>query len=222
MGEKQMVLSSRDKVMVICDYRESEVGEILKKIGATVNEMDLECGDFVCSKRVVIERKSYDDFISSIIDGRIFEQASELKKNFEKPIILMEGYSTRKINENSLKAAIASLVIDFGISLISTRNELDTAKIIYWIAKKEQEEKKFALAFKVGKKPEDKEKIKEFIVSSIPGISTVLSKRLLEKFGSVEKVFSAGEDELRSVKGIGEKLAKKIRKILTEKYEVKS
>ncbi|MEM5879670.1 MAG: ERCC4 domain-containing protein [Candidatus Aenigmatarchaeota archaeon] len=222
MKEKQMLLGSGEKVMVICDYREKEVSGALKKIGLIVNEMALECGDFICSKRVAIERKSYDDFISSIVDGRIFEQASELKKNFEKPIILIEGYSTREINENSLKAAIASLLIDFGISLISTRNQLDTAKTIYWIAKKEQEEKKFALAFKIGKKPEDGKKIKEFIVSSIPGISTVLSKRLLEKFGSVEKVFSASEEELKSVKGIGKKLAKKIKKILSEKYEVKT
>ncbi|MEM5766442.1 MAG: ERCC4 domain-containing protein [Candidatus Aenigmatarchaeota archaeon] len=222
MCEKQTILNSKEKVVIICDYREKGVNEVLKKTGAIVNEMNLECGDFICSKRVVIERKSYDDFISSIFNGRIFEQASKLKKNFEKPIILIEGYSTREINENSLKATIASLVIDFGISLISTRNELDTAKTIYWIARKEQEEKKFGLAFKVGKKPEDLNKIKEFIVSGIPGISTVLSKRLLEKFGSVEKVFSADEKELKSVKGIGEKLAKKIKKILTEKYEVKT
>lgn len=221
MSEKQLLLNPKGKIVIVCDYREKEVNEALKKMGAIVKEMDLECGDFICSKRVAIERKTYDDFISSIVDGRIFEQASELKKNFEKPIVLIEGYSTREINENALKAAIASLVVDFGITLISTRNQLDTAKTIYWIAKKEQEEKKFALAFKVGKKPEDGNKVKEFIVSSIPGVSTVLSKRLLERFGSVEKVFSASEEELKSVKGIGEKLAKKIRKILTEKYEVK-
>ncbi|MEM5772888.1 MAG: ERCC4 domain-containing protein [Candidatus Aenigmatarchaeota archaeon] len=217
MREKQTLLKS-EKVMLICDYREREINEILKKMVATVNEMALECGDFICSKRIAIERKTYDDFISSIIDGRIFEQAKELKRNFEKPIILIEGYSTREINENSLKGAIASLVVDFGISLISTRNQLDTAKTIYWIARKEQEEKNFTLAFKVGKKPEDGKKVKEFIVSSIPGISTILSKRLLEKFGSVEKVFSASEEELKSVRGIGKKLAKKIKKVLSEKY----
>ncbi|MEM5853504.1 MAG: ERCC4 domain-containing protein [Candidatus Aenigmatarchaeota archaeon] len=217
MIEKQSLLKS-EKVLILCDHREEEIIEILKKMDVSVREMDLKCGDFVCSRRVAIERKTYDDFISSIIDGRIFEQARELRENFEKPIILIEGYSTREINENSLKATIAGLLVDFGISLISTRNPLDTAKTIYWIAKKEQEEKNFTPAFKVGKKPEDERKIKEFIVSSIPGISITLSKRLLEKFGSVEKVFSASERELKSVKGIGEKLAKKMKKILSEKY----
>ena len=217
MKEKQVLLNSKG-IVVICDYREKEIIEALKRFGVAVNEMNLEVGDFVCSQKIVIERKTHSDFISSIIDGRIFEQAEALKNNFERPIIIIEGYSNRQINENVLKAALASLIVDYGISLLSTRNSLDSAKTIYWIAKKEQEEKKQKVAFKVGKKPQDEKKLKEFIVSSIPGVSIILSKRLLEKFGSVEKVFSASEKELRSVKGIGEKLARKIKKILSEKY----
>lgn len=214
MKEKQTLLTSKERVIVICDYREREVIEALKKIGAVVNEMNLEVGDFVCSQKIVIERKSHADFISSIIDGRIFEQAKDLRENFERPVILIEGYSNREINENAFKAALASLIVDYGISLMNTRNSSDTAKTIYWIARKEQEERKQGIAFKVGKKPRDERKLKEFIVSSLPGVSMVLSKRLLEKFGSVEKIFSSSEEELRSVKGIGEKLAKKIKKIL--------
>ena len=218
MKEKQMLLKPEGKIVVVCDYRERETIELLEKIGAVVNKRNLEVGDFVCSQRIVIEKKTHSDFISSIIDGRIFEQAKNMKSNFERPVILIEGYSTREINENALKAAIASLIVDYGISLINTKNPVDTAKTIYWIAKKEQEEMKHEVAFKVGKKPEDSKKLKEFIISGIPGVSTVLSKRLLEYFGSVEKIFVASEKELKAVNGIGEKLAKKIKKILTEKY----
>lgn len=218
--ETQKILKPEGKIVVVCDYREREIIVLLEKIGAAVNKMNLEVGDFVCSQRIVIERKTHADFIASVIDGRVFEQAKNLKENFEKRIIIIEGYSNREINENALKAAIASLLVDFGLSLINTKNPLDTAKTIYWIAKKEQEEVKHELAFKVGKKPEDVRKLKEFIVSGIPGVSTVISKRLLEHFGSVEKIFVASEEELKTVKGIGEKLAKRMRKILSEKYEV--
>jgi Fanconi anemia group M protein len=217
MREKQMLLDSKE-IVIICDYREKEVIEALRRFGVAVKEMNLEVGDFVCSQKIVIERKTHSDFISSIIDGRIFEQSKALKENFERPVIIIEGYSNRQINENALKAALASLIVDYGISLLSTKNSLDSAKTIYWIARKEQEEKKQKIAFKVGKKPQDEKKLKEFIVSSIPGVSSVLSKRLLEKFGSVEKVFSASEQELKNVKGIGEKLARKIKRILSEKY----
>lgn len=213
-----MVLKTEDKVVLICDYREKDLIEILKKLGANIKEMNLKCGDFICSKRIAIERKRHEDFISSVIDGRVFEQAKALRESFEKPLMIIEGFSNREINENALKAALASLIVDYNISLITTKNPLDTAKTIYWIAEKEQQENKYELAFKVGKKPKDDKKIKEFIVASIPGISTKLSKRLLEYFGSVEKIFLASEVELRKVKGIGKELAKKIKRILTEKY----
>jgi len=216
--ETQKILKP-SKVVVIADYREKEVIQHLKSLGAIVNEMSLEVGDFVCSEgRIAVERKTHSDFVSSIIDGRIFEQAKLLKENFERPVILIEGYSNREIGENALKAALASMIVDFGISLISTRNPYDTARTIYWIAKKEQEENRKEVGFKVKKKPKELKLLQERIVASIPGVSSVLSKRLLECFGSVEKVFSANEEELKKVKGIGEKLASKIRKVLTEKY----
>ena len=121
MMEIQKILKPKGKIVIVSDFREKEVSEHLKKLGAVVNEQALEVGDFVCSERVCIEKKTGNDFVSSIIDGRIFEQASALKKNFEKPIIIIEGYSYREINENALKAALASLLIDFGISILTTR-----------------------------------------------------------------------------------------------------
>jgi len=216
--ETQKIFKPEGKIVVVCDYREKEVIESLKRLGAVVNEKSLEIGDFICSERVSIERKSHADFISSIIDGRIFEQVKNLKNNFEKPIVIIEGYSNRQINENALKGAIASLILDFGVSLLTTRNPFDTAKTIFWLARREQFEKKTGIGIKVGKKPKEMRRLQEFIVAGIPGVSLTIAKRLLEKFGSIEKIFTADEAELRKVKGIGESLAKKIRKILTIRY----
>ena len=217
--EFQKILKPREKVVIICDYREREVISHLRELGALINEQALEIGDFICSERVGIERKSYDDFVNSVISGRMFEQAKNLK-NFEKPLIIIEGYSTRKINDNALKAAIATLLIDFSMPVLRTSNPKDTARIIYWIAKKEQIETKKEIGIKVGKKPKEIKELQEFIICSLPGISRVLGRRLLEKFGTLEKVFTASERELARVKGISKNLAKKIRKILTSKWVV--
>jgi len=216
--ETQKIFKPKNKIVIVCDYREKEVIGHLKKLGAVVNERGLEVGDFVCSKGVCIERKTHADFIGSIIDGRIFEQAENLRKNFKKPIVIIEGYSNRRINENALKAATASLLIDFNVSILTTRNPLDTANTMFWIAKREQFEKKAEIGIKVGKKPKEMRRLQEFIVAGIPGISLVLAKRLLKEFGSVEEVFAAEEDQLEKVKGIGKVLAKKIKKILTISY----
>ncbi|MEM7825568.1 MAG: ERCC4 domain-containing protein [Candidatus Aenigmatarchaeota archaeon] len=213
--ETQKILKPKEKILIVCDFREKEVIEELKKLGVLVNVQSLEVGDFVVSEKVCIEKKTHSDFISSIIDGRIFEQASLLRKNFEKPIILIEGYSNREINDNALKAALACLLTDFGISLINTKNSFDTAKLIYWIAEKEQVEVKNEVAIKVIKKPKEIKKIQEFIVCSLPGVSTKTAVKLLKNFGSVEKVFSSSEEELKKVIG---KKAEKIKKVLKEKY----
>jgi len=218
MMETQKILKPAGKIIIISDYREKEVIDYLKKLDATVNERGLEIGDFIISDDVVIERKTHSDFISSIIDGRLFEQAKCMKENFNKSIVIIEGHSDRQINDSAFKAAVATLLVDFNVSLLNTKNPFDTTKTIYWIAKKEQEENKHAISFKVGKKPKEMKQLQEEIVSSLPGISTVISKRLLEHFGNVENIFSADEAELQKVKGIGKKLSNRIKKILIEKY----
>ncbi|MEM5801868.1 MAG: ERCC4 domain-containing protein, partial [Candidatus Aenigmatarchaeota archaeon] len=212
-------LPPKEKIIIISDYREKEVSEILKSFDVKVNEMNLMVGDFICSERVAVERKSHSDFIGSIIDGRIFDQAKLLKENFESPIIIIEGSSNREINENALKAALSSLIIDFGISVVNTRNTKDTARMIYWLAKKEQEENKFFPSFKVGKKPQDLKTIQEFVLSSFPGISYVLAKRLLKNFKSIKKIINANENDLQKVRGIGKKLAKKIKDFVEVEYK---
>ena len=119
--------------------------------------------------------------------------------------------------KNALKGAIASLLIDFRISILSTKNPMDTAKTVFWMAKKEQKGGR-GVVIKVGKKPKTEKDIQEFIVSSIPGVSTVLAKRLLEYFGNVQKIFTASEQELLKVKGMKRAVVKKIRNILTSNY----
>jgi len=213
--EIQKLLKPENKVVIVSDFREKEVINNLKKLGASVNEQPLEVGDFICSENVAVERKSYDDFISSIIDGRIFEQAENLKKNFKKPIIIIEGYSNREFNDNAFKAAIASLIVDFDVSLLNTRNEYETAKNIFWIAKKEQSVKGTGLSIRVGKKPKDDRQLVEFIFASLPGVSTKTARKIIENFNSPKDFFSSSEKEF--VKVLGKKKGKDIWKILNIK-----
>ncbi len=207
------------KIRIIADYRERKIIELLEKKNVEIVKINLPVGDFVCGDGSIgIERKSHSDLVSSIIDGRVFRQVDELLKNYSKVILIIEGFSERKINENALMAAIAFLSLK-NISLIFTRNEKETANMIYWIAKKIQNENSKTSGFKVVKKKKNLKELQEQIVSSLPKVRGVLAKRLLKHFGSVENVFKASEHQLKKVKGIGEKLAKEIKKVITAKYE---
>ena len=50
-------------------------------------------------------------------------------------------------------------------------------------------------------------------LSGLPGISSKLAERLISHFGSLEKVFTAVEEELTDVEGIGKNKAKEIKVI---------
>lgn len=202
---------------IVCDSREKNVIKLLKSFGAKVSEVSLAIGDFIVSDDTVVERKTHSDFISSIIDGRIFEQASRMKNNFENVVIIVEGFSSRRISENALKGAVATLLVN-GISVVNTLNIVDTARLIYWLARKEAQKTKL-LGFKVPKKEKDIKKLKETIVSCLPGISAKKARSLLKHFKNVKSIFAASEFELRKVKGIGEKTAKEIRKVIESNYE---
>jgi len=217
----QKILKPEDKVLIFTDYREDNcnINEYLKGMDAIVKPIPLKVGDYLCSDRVCVERKTGDDFISSIIDGRLFEQAKELKENFSKPIILVEGnYSMDRINENAAKAALASILLDYEIPIIMTKHEKESASIIFWLAKREQNIKKRGIGIKGEKKPKGIEELQEYFISSLPGISTVLSKRILKEFKSIKKFVTAKESDMLRVKGISKPTVKKIYKILNEEY----
>jgi Fanconi anemia group M protein len=218
--QAQKTFEVKGKVVIICDYRERDVINELTEFDVVIKEMPLEVGDYVLSDRVIVERKTSRDFVKSIVDGRIFEQARSMQESFEKPILIVEGYETPwGIAENALKGAIASLILDFGISILRTDDASDTARTMYWIARREQVGAKRKVILKPRRKPKEVEKLQEQIVAGLPGISGVLSQRLLKHFKTVENVFKASAEELRKVQGIGEQLAKRIRRVLTQKYK---
>ncbi len=61
--------------------------------------------------------------------------------------------------------------------------------------------------------------MKEYIVSSIPGIGQVASRNLLNYFGSVENILTAPREELIKVERVGFKTAKRIREIAGGRYD---
>ena len=119
---------------IVIDDRERKSGipELIKKIGINVEIKTLQVGDYIVSPETVVERKSIQDFMSSIFDGRLFDQCNRLKENFQFPIILLEGNvdEIEDIMENPFVfyGAMSTIVIDFKIPIIPTPNASDTAK----------------------------------------------------------------------------------------------
>jgi DNA excision repair protein ERCC-4 len=50
----------------------------------------LEIGDYIIGD-LIIERKTSKDFIASVFDGRIFQQANKITSYTNRAILLIEG-----------------------------------------------------------------------------------------------------------------------------------
>lgn len=208
--------------VVFADTREgnSKVIRHLSEMEIDVKVQAMAVGDYQVSDEVVIERKTAKDFVDSIVDKRLFKQARSLMEEFKRPLIILEGDDLYNgmINPNAIRGSIAAIALDFGISIIPTRNAQDTAAMIKRIAIREQSGEKTPIQIRTDKKPVNLWEQQLFIIESLPNIGPVNAKNLLEHFGTVANIINASESQLQEVEGIGKKTAANIRKVVDSKY----
>lgn len=200
----------------------SKVVRRLYELDCIIESKRLEVGDFICSTRTCVERKNAKDFVASIVDRRLFQQAKDMTENFKRPIMIIEGFdgifSHRNVHPNAIRGAVAALAIKFGISIIPTEDEEETAQMIYQIAKTEQNENGKDIALRGSKSGLTEKQQQEFLVEGLPLVGPKLAKELLRNFGSVGGVFKSTEDDLRKTKNVGDKKSKAIRYIIDKEY----
>jgi Fanconi anemia group M protein len=213
--------SKQDRIEIIADVRENkELIAYLGTLGAEVTVKQMDLGDYQISDRVIVERKTTSDFEASIMDGRLFEQAVRLEE-FEKPIIIIEGREGKpeaeRIHQNAFIGAIISLIVDFNILILFTKDEYKTAELIFSIAKREQLQEKRPIRFLEKRKALTFEHQQYRVLESFPTLGPQTAKKLMEEFHSLESVFKADEKELARV--IGPAKAKKMKELLVKRKE---
>jgi Fanconi anemia group M protein len=213
------------KIKIYSDHREKGSGVIknLLDLNVDLRVEQLGSADFLLSSRVGVEFKTVEDFINSIIDGRLLDQLKDLKRNFERPLIIIEGendiYSVRKVHKNAIQGMMSTIAVSYGIPIIQTKTSNETASLMYNIAKREQEETTSVFDMHGSKKPLTLKEQQEYIVSSFPGIGTTLAKPLLKKFKTIKKLVNAKQEQLEKIDKIGPKKAEEIQKVLDSEYE---
>lgn len=221
-GEEE-TLTSRDEIptenpVIYIDHRESKSGVVreLSNLGVKIRTSTLTVADYQVSQDIGVERKSAQDFTSSIIDKRLYKQSRELAQEFSKPLIIIEGENMYSggLHPNAVRGALASLAVDFGIPIIPTRSPEDTAAMIYRLAVREMEKGPMDAPLRTEKKPLSLQEQQIFIIESLPNVGPVTARKLLEKFGTVKGVINAPKDELTQVEGIGKVIAQKIRDVI--------
>ncbi len=217
----ELEFKESDCVQVFVDDREfkSTVCRRLFDLGAILYSKRLSVADYVLSARAAVERKEAADFESSIIDGRLFAQARELKQNFDSPLLCVIGRDFSRIQPKALRGALISLAVDYSLPVLFFDSSEEFADFLYALGEREQLRPDKEARVRFGKKGSTLQEQQRFIAESLPGVGPKNAKALLEHFKSVQELFEADADELCDVEGIGEKKAKEIRRVLSSDYE---
>lgn len=207
-------VKEKGKIKVICDSRERNsvvIKELMNK-DVELGFERLDIGDYICSDRIVVERKTGDDFIKSILDKRLFVQTKVLVESCAKPVMILEGdfnLFSSSLHPHALAGALTSLATDFRLPIIHTQNQKETAEILFALARREQEERKRSISIGKRKGIGLKSQLEEAI-ASLPHVDHKIASRLLRHFGSVKEIMNAKLEDFFEVRGVGEKIASDI------------
>jgi len=189
---------------IVVDTREKNslvISELVHTNEAEIIFQQIEIGDYLIGD-TIIERKTFQDFISSMLSKRLIEQLRQMQK-YEKRLLLLEGKDfesfeekSTKLNPNAIRGMILSISLEFQTPVIFTRDSEETAKYILLLAKKQLKGKtEFTLH---SKKPSTLKEQKQYIIESFPNIGPKNAKALLKKFSSIKNIINASKDELES------------------------
>ncbi len=191
-------MNSNTKLQIIIDHRERKLIKSLDKKSDKIGyeTKNLEVADIIISEDVAIERKTGSDFISSIIDGRLFEQLLLLIDTYPNPVLILEGLDyialeDTGMNLSSIYGALAYIAYKLGVAVIPTRNIDDTIIVIERIAYREQIEDIKPVLSRRAPKGMSIEERRVFIVEGLLDTGPKKAKTLIEEFKTPYEVLNA-------------------------------
>jgi len=214
---------SLNSLRIVVDKHEPDfMPALLLEMGMAVDRRKITPGDYILSSECAVERKTVGDFVNSVYSGRVFEQVESLRTTYSKPILILEGdfeteLSLRK-NPRAFWGALLRLQSDMCVPVMSTPTPLHTANLLYTLARRLQKKKNNS--FNIQHKPRimSERDWQIYVVASLPNIGDELATRILQHFGNIRDIFTAGEFDLTKVDGIGRVKARRIIKLLNRDF----
>ena len=165
----------------------------LSELGAAIRLERLPQGDYAIGDRILVERKTARDFVDTLINRDLLGQAKAMADAVPRPILIIEGgdiYTQRDMHPNAIRGVLAALTVDMGVSLLFTKDEQDTAQMLFVIAKREEGERGERKVHPHKSHRSAREE-QEYIVSAFPEIGMKNARLLLAHFGSVQAIANA-------------------------------
>ena len=227
---------------ILLDYREPLCYELItevleeNRIDGFIEVCNLPAGDIAIvhdQTIFVIERKTPHDLISSIRNGRLFEQMVKLHRVQEidgnrvaRRAILIHGelFGDMELMEGNyysqVYGALMEIIYAYGIPLFFAADDRGFKNLIKTTINREmsgKNDKEIEERWYRESKNLPGKDSRIYLLSSIPYIGNAMAKNLLQRFGSINSIANANMRELKSVDKIGEKRAEIIFNIFHQK-----
>jgi len=217
---------------IIIDYREktSRVPDLLKNLDLPISFGQLPVGDYLVGD-FVVERKTAEDFVNSLIDGRLHTQLFQLSANCKLSYLVVVGFITEALMLRRVprKAYISALVGasfkrasigEQGIVIVNqVETDYDFALFIDRLYHKVINNEYIRIPpLGTLRRYGGEDEILIAILSSIPGVGQERARRLLKRFGNIRAIANATVAQLKRIKGIGEETAMTIYRFFNKTY----
>jgi len=225
-----MYQPNKGKVNLKIDFREQRSG-VVEEIGKRADNISFELvtlpvGDYLIEDKIIIERKTLSDFLISIKNGRIFQQAYRIAQSGKNGLIILEGdksmVNSSSMSRKAVQGALIHLEVFVGIPVMRSLNVQETLALMVDILHQCQHQQlprlKHIILGNPGIRINKKQRQKLFLIQNLPGIGTKKGLALLKSFSTIENIMNTSQLDLTKVKGIGKKLSERIYAILHEPF----
>lgn len=192
------------------DYRKTMLARIAKRLGQE-HEIKPARADISHGDKFGLELKRPGDFISSIQDGRLFQQANDLT-SYERAAILIEGtlpdvmYARRGMSVPSVLGAVYSVALRQGIPIQFTHSVQSGFFELHLDAAMRQGLEEGIPGAALARKKASPRDMALALLASLPGIGWERAKRILEHHINLQTAL-ANVDDWHQIDGIGKKTA---------------
>lgn len=205
----EVIIDSREqsRIPIAKEYYESQ--------GLKVSVKELDTGDYLFDNKVVFEFKVWSDFMASITDGRLWNETQKQMENYDIHFIVIHG-TNRDYQSAIQHVGIEDKHITGAIARLNTYTKIirgtetleDTFNLMMVTAEKCQDKKTLVRQFGT-KSVNPAFNVLAYCVDDIKGER---AKNIVNFLGlkTITDVTNLTYDDLVSVPGIGDILAKKI------------
>lgn len=181
--------------------------------------------------RLGIQRKTFpQDFVSSLGDGRLYEQAQKLKV-LEHRLLILEGYPKwtldgtlwgddygQTLTRAQVYGILFTAMMEFGLPTLWVQDIAETAQVLRLMEAWLQKDRHLSLSRRPNPVGDSWGRVtnRDYGIhwwQGFPGVGPVLAERLFDGVG-VPVEWTVGTEELMGVEGVGKEKAERILEVL--------